>query len=684
MGNQSNQPPCHSLSRILRHAAGKASRRISTPPNVKKSLRCRTRKPPNGTLRATHPKHEIGHLAAMGKKAFEYVGEHKISLLFIALVPHQGLVATKVQFYLKRLLAARIFSYYKRSRQEQNPTYKQNMQAVSEDSSKQPKSVDGKNSTGVESTKSPAAPAKKGFRFWTIIAAIGFASILTSLEATITSTVLPSIVADLGGGDLYIWVINGYFLAMTTLQPVFGQLANVFGRRYPLIICTALFTLGSGICGGANSIGMLIGGRVIQGMGASGIGVLVEIIICDLVPLRERGKYLAIVLGIVAFGTALGPFFGGLIIDHTTWRWVFYLNLPIGGTALVLLALFLQVNYDKDSSLSIRLTKIDWCGNLIFVASVSSLLIALSWAGSVYPWSSFRAIVPLVLGAVGLIVFTFFEASRWAPQPMIPLHLFSNRTSASAFGLSFVHSILTMWTLYFLPVYFQGVLGSSPGYSGVQLLPTILALIPAAGLVGIVMSKLGRYRPIHHLGYAIMTISFGLFSLLNAGSSTGAWVGYQVVGAIGTGLLIPTLLPAVMAPLTDADTAQAAATWAFLRSFGITWGTAIPAAIFNTRFDELAPQRITNPALVAELAGGEAYQHATSAFLSTLPTETRDQFISVLVDSLQRSWLVAVGFAGLAFLLVIIEKEIPLRQELETEFGIAGKKTKEAGSGEQA
>lgn len=160
----------------------------------------------------------------------------------------------------------------------------------------------------------------------------------------------------------------------TALQPLQGQMANVFGRRWPTIISTATFVLGSGICGGANNVSMLIAGRIIQGLGAGGINVLIEIIVCDLVPLRERGNYLGLIFGFIALGTALGPFFGGLIVEHTTWRWVFYINLPIGSVSLLLLIFFLHVNYNKENTFAKKLTQIDWIGNLIFVASIIAIV----------------------------------------------------------------------------------------------------------------------------------------------------------------------------------------------------------------------------------------------------------------------------------------------------------------------
>jgi hypothetical protein len=442
-----------------------------------------------------------------------------------------------------------------------------------------------------------------------------------------------------------------------------------------MIFATATFTLGSGLGGGANNITMLIAGRIIQGVGAGGINVLIEIIICDLVPLRERGKYLGVMFSVIGFGTMLGPLFGGLIVQHISWRWVFYLNVPIGGVALVTLVVFLKVKSDSRANFTARLKLIDWLGNLIFVLSMVSVLTALSWAGSKYPWSSFHIIVPLVMSFLGGVLFMFYEASRFCVNPTMPIHLFSNRTSGTAFVLTFLHSLAGISVIYFLPVYFQGVLAAAPGRAGIDLLPTILFLIPFAITAGGLLSKFGRYRPLQHVGFAMMVIGFGLLSLLKANSTTAQWVGYQLVSAAGTGLVLPVLLPAVQASLTEADTALSTSTWAFIRSFGLIWGATIPTAAFNNRFNTLL-YRITDPVIAAELAGGGAYEHATKSFMDTITDPvTRAQVVGVFVDSLKMAWYVSIGFAGLGFLLVILEKEVPLRKELETKFGIEEKDT---------
>ncbi|KAF8860417.1 MFS general substrate transporter [Acephala macrosclerotiorum] len=516
---------------------------------------------------------------------------------------------------------------------------------------------------------------KKSLAFWAIICALCAAGLLTALEATITSTALPTIIEALGGADLYVWVVNIFFLTMTAFQPLFGQVANIFGRRWPIIFATGAFTLGCGICGGASSASMLVAGRAIQGLGAGGVNVLIEIIICDILPLRERGKFLAPIFGLIALGTALGPFFGGLIVQYASWRWVFYLNLPIGGLTLILLVVFLDVNYDKETHFMVRIKRIDWIGNTFFVISMVSILIALSWAGALYSWSSFRVLVPLILGLVGLVAFLIYEASPFCAEPTMPLHLFTNRTSFTAYGLTFFHSISTISAIYFLPVYFQGVRGTSPARSGIDFLPTILFLLPAAITAGGLLSTFGRYRPLHHAGFAIMLIGFGLFSLLNVNSSTAVWVIFQAIEAAGAGLVLPVLLPAVQASLAEADTALATSTWAFVRSFGLIWGITIPSAVFNNRFESLMTA-INDPAIVAELSGGQAYERATKVFLdSIMDPVVRNQIIWVFSETLKTIWYVSIAFAALGFLLVNFEKEVPLRKELDTKFGIVENKS---------
>jgi len=228
----------------------------------------------------------------------------------------------------------------------------------------------------------------------------------------------------------------------TAFQPLYGQTANIFGRRSLLLFALVAFILGSGISGGADSMAMLIAGRTVQGIGGGGVTMLVDLVVCDLVPLRQRGSIMGLVFIAVTIGTALGPFIGGVIVETTTWRWVFYLSIPICVTAMILLVAFLHVNYGKESTLLEKLGRIDLRGNAIFIAATTSILIALTNGGTEYAWSSWRIILPLALGIVGLGLFYVYEVSQFCVEPTLPPRLFANRTSATAFALTFIHTLL--------------------------------------------------------------------------------------------------------------------------------------------------------------------------------------------------------------------------------------------------
>ncbi|KAL3489048.1 major facilitator superfamily domain-containing protein [Aspergillus germanicus] len=516
-------------------------------------------------------------------------------------------------------------------------------------------------------------PSSRGWRFWVIIAGLSVTSLLTAVESTVTSTALPTISWDLNAGESYIWFVNAFFLSSTAFQPLYGQLAHVLGQRWPLISAVVLFALGSGISGGASSTAMLIAGRLVQGIGLGGVNMLIDIVVCDLVPLRERGQIMAVVFVVFSVGSSIGPFVGGAFTQHVTWRWAFYISLPIAGGAMLIMLLFLQVHYQKQMTFLKKLQRIDWVGNIVLIVSVVAILIALSFGGTTQPWSSWRVLLPLLLGLAGLAAFHAIQTSpRICPEPTIPPRLFSNRTSVAAFILSFLHGTLLYWKIYFLSVYFQSVLQSSPARSDVQLLPTVIVFIPGAILGGVLITKLGRYKPIQIVGFALMALGLALFALLDESSTTSAWVGFQIFAALGSGLIITSTLPAVQAELAESDVATSTATWAFLRSFGSVRGVAIPAAIFNNRFlAGLERAGLNGDPRVALLLGARnAYQEASGEIISSLPEGLRPVVVGIYADALRWVWRVSVIFAGLGFLVAWLEREVELRTTLETEFGI--------------
>lgn len=428
----------------------------------------------------------------------------------------------------------------------------------------------------------------------------------------------------------------------------------------------------------ATNISQMIGGRAVQGIGAAGVAVLCEIIICDLVPLRERGTYMGAVFGMVGLGAALGPFFGGLLVSYSTWRWAFYMALPIGGAAVILLFAFLNVKYDKSQTWATKASSLDWLGNALFVSGCAPVLVAVGWAGGRYPWSSYQVLVPLFVDLATLGGFIALEGNaRLTPNPIMPLHLFGNSMSLIVFLLAFLHGIVTMWALYFLPVYFQGVLAVDAYKAGIYLLPTILALLPGAIGGGLLLSKFGRYKPILATSFALIVVGFGVFTLLDETSSAGAWVGFQVIESFGAGFGMGAMLPALLASLSDKDTAVATATWGFMRSFGVLWGVAIAGTTYTNRAAQLARSgAISDKIVAAQFMTGGAYAAAEVDFLDTLSAQTRAQVISVQSTALQRSWQVAIAFGGVGFIAAALLKQVPLRRENDTEFGMTESKDK--------
>ena len=341
---------------------------------------------------------------------------------------------------------------------------------------------------------------------------------------------------------------------------------------------------------------------------------------------------------------------------------------------------FLHVKYSKQSTFMEKIKRIDYMGNGVLIASTISVLYALTYGGTRFSWSSARIITPLVLGLLGFCLFMAIETSSLAPEPVTPPRLFSNRTSAIVFVVTFLNSALLYWVLFFLPVYFQAVLGASPARSGVQLLPIIVVAVPAAIVAVLLLTKFGKYKPLHLAGFAVCTIGLGLFTLFDEHSSEAEWVIFQMITGGGSGFVLNTLLPACQAGLMESDQAAATAAWSFVRSFGSIWGVAIPAAIFNNRFGQLA-YRIADPSARDALSRGRSYEYASRAFVHSFSEPIRSQIVGVYVQSLKRVWQISIVFSGVAFLLVFIEKQIKLRTELDTEFGLANQE-KEVRNGE--
>ena len=343
---------------------------------------------------------------------------------------------------------------------------------------------------------------------------------------------------------------------------------------------------------------------------------------------------------------------------------------------MVMVFFFLHVQYNKEVTFAQRLRQIDYIGNFLLIGSSASMLFALSYGGSVYSWSSWHILASLLVGFAGLAGFIYFETTSMAEDPVVPSHLFGNRTSVIIMITTFIASALLYWVYFFMPLYFQAVLGSSPRKSGVQVLPSIVVVVPASVLAVLILTRFGRYRLIHLTGFAAITIGLGLFTLLNRESSMAEWVVFQIINSIGNGIMMSSLLPACQAQLSEPDQAVTTAVWSSVRSFGSLWGVIVPAAIFNTQFENRA-WRIADANARETFLRGHAYSNANAAFLAKFSDATREQVVGVYSDALKQLWQISIAFGGLSFILTTTEREIELRTDLQTEYGLEERKKSE-------
>ncbi|KAI0856098.1 MFS general substrate transporter [Xylaria cubensis] len=526
----------------------------------------------------------------------------------------------------------------------------------------------GSNEIDIEERVNSSQDSPPMLKFWTTFLSLCLLGISTSLESTIVPTALPTIVQTVGDiGGRYTWIGNAFFIASAVPQPSIGQLADVFGRRWPLIISTALFALGSGIAGGANNADMLIAGRTLQGLGAGGIFVLVDTVVCDLVPLQQRAKYLGLVRVSGAIGVPLGPVVGGALAS-ANWRWCFYLTLVTSGLSLVFLVLFLDLKHEK-SSWNVALGRLDYVGTIVFTGSMTSLLLGLIMGGNEHPWSSAKVVVPIVIGIVGWAAFHIFESTAICREPMVPGYLFLNRTSAAGYFMAFDGALFIFWVTWFLQLYFQGILGVHPLTAGVYQLAFSLLLVPSGIIAGLVMGKTGKYRPQHLVGFGLLSIGIGLFTMLSKDTPAAAWAWFEIITALGLGVIMTAVLPAIQAALSEADIARSTAVYTFLRSVGGIWGVTIPSIVFNGQVNNYQ-DRISSTEIRQKLSNGQAYGFASMGGVQKLPDVLQNEVLGVYTDALKTVWQVGLAFALAGFLAALVVKQYDMSRKSESKFGL--------------
>ncbi|KAF5853860.1 hypothetical protein GGP41_006677 [Bipolaris sorokiniana] len=512
--------------------------------------------------------------------------------------------------------------------------------------------------------------------FWRSFIAICIPLLLSALEGSIINTALPTIYEALDLNTKFSWIATAFLLASTVFQPLYSQLGDMWGRKRPMMAAIVVFALGSAICAGAKSGPLLILGRIVQGLGTGGIDLFAEMVLCDIVPLTI--KHISF-----AAGTTLGPLLGGVFAEHG-WYWCFLINIPVCIISLAIMWVWLSVDEGVtygEVSIGDNLKKIDYIGSGILTGSVLMLLVALSTGGAPWPWNHSSIVTLVVLGTLGLISFIVWERSRFCKYPIMPPHVFSNRTTNIVFALTVIHGFITYGFQFYLPLFSQAVKGSSPTKSGIEVMPTTLAVVVVAAVGGPILSSTGRYKHIHMTGFACVTLGQGLCIMLDHGTSLGLWISIQRIIASGLGIVIPTMLPAIQAKLPEPSTGASAGAWAFLRGAGSLFGVAIPGAVFNARFTSLL-STISSPAAQAKLSHGQAYQRATASFIKkygTTPT-VKSEIVTVYTQSLRSIWIVFTVLAAVGFCISFCEKKYKLRAVLNTAYGLKSKQSPSDGS----
>jgi EmrB/QacA subfamily drug resistance transporter len=482
----------------------------------------------------------------------------------------------------------------------------------------------------------------------TVFIALMLGMFLAALDQSIVSTALPTIVGDLGGLNHLSWVVTSYLLASTLSTPIYGKLGDMYGRKPVFLVAILIFLAGSMLAGLSESMGELIGFRALQGIGAGGLMVGAQAIIADIVPPRERGRYMGLIGSVFAVAFVAGPLIGGFFVDNLSWRWVFYVNVPIGALAVVIVITRLHLHTPHTRH------RIDYLGAALLSGGVGALILLATWGGTEYAWGSNEIVGLAIVGVVLLAVFVWWE--RRATEPILPLQLFRSRIFSVANAMGFTIGMAMFGAIIFIPLFLQVVYGASATGAGLRMVALMVGLLSASILSGRAITRIGRYRPFPIAGTAVLVVGMFLLSLL--GVDTPPWVAsaYMVVVGVGLGLVMQVLVLVVQNDSRPEEIGVATASATFFRGVGGAFGVALFGTIFASRLsDQLAglPLRVT-----ARLGSGVQLDPTQ---IDQLPAKIHDEVLHAFAHSLNGVFLFGTVLALVPFVLSWFLKEVPLR-----------------------
>jgi EmrB/QacA subfamily drug resistance transporter len=501
-----------------------------------------------------------------------------------------------------------------------------------------------------------AVDAAEHRRVLVVLGALMLGMVLASLDQTIVSTALPTIAGDLHGLNHLAWVVTAYLLTSTISTPLWGKLGDLHGRKGLYQGAIVIFLVGSALCGLSQNMAELIGFRALQGIGAGGLMVGSQAIVGDVVSPRQRGRYMGYFGAAFGVTSLAGPLIGGLFTQHLSWRWVFYVNLPIGIVALFVIAAVLHLPRHRTEH------AIDYGGALLLALAVTGIVLLTTWGGSTYAWGS-KPIIMLGLASLLLLALFMVVESR-AAEPVVPLALFRSRTFTMASAVGFVIGCVMFGVLVFMPLYLQVVRGASPTSSGLQLFPTVGGMLITFITAGRLVSRTGRYKVFPIVGTAVLTVGLVLLAQLSPSTPLIMVWGAMFVTGLGIGLVMQIIVVAVQNAVPHRQLGVATSTSTFLRSIGGSFGVALFGAIFESRLlAELSRHLPTNvPRSVLHTIKGGSIS-SNPAQIASLPPAVHHVYVVGFSHALETVFLVAVPLGLIAFVLTWFIREVPLREQ---------------------